>query len=183
MAAGPAPGRLQLVQDFINTVDLEGGEEELAEPRDLVTWLAAHDLTEPDESATRADLDQARRLREALRSLAEVNAGYTVDPEALAAVNEVAIEAGFTLRFDDQAVSLQPGSEGVAGALGRILATVATHMGDGSWSRMKACRRDTCRWVFYDHSRNRSGSWCSMRVCGNREKARTYRRRHSSASA
>ncbi len=183
MSEGPAPGRLQVVQDFINTIDFEGGEEELAEPGDLSAWLESHDLMQNGAEATRADLEQARRLREALRGLAEANAGYDVDPQALAAVNEVATEAAFTLRFDDRGVSLDPGSGGVAGALGRILATVATHMGDGSWSRMKACRRNSCRWVFYDHSRNRSGNWCSMRVCGNREKAKTYRRRHSASSA
>ncbi|HEV2869799.1 MAG TPA: CGNR zinc finger domain-containing protein, partial [Actinomycetota bacterium] len=31
---------------------------------------------------------------------------------------------------------------------------------------------------FYDHSTNRSGTWCTMSVCGNRRKARAYRRRH-----
>ena len=32
--------------------------------------------------------------------------------------------------------------------------------------------------VFYDQSRNRSRAWCSMEVCGNREKARSFRVRH-----
>jgi len=48
---------------------------------------------------------------------------------------------------------------------------------DGTWDRMKACAADTCRWAFYDHSRNRSRQWCDMAVCGNRAKARTYRKR------
>jgi predicted RNA-binding Zn ribbon-like protein len=183
MAGGPAPGRLRVVQDFINTGDLETGEEELAEPGDLTAWLLGHGLIESGASATRADLEQAQQLREALRGLAEANAGYDVESDALTAINEVATEAGFTLRFDARGVSLEPGSEGVAGALGRLLALVATGMGDGTWSRMKACRNETCRGIFYDHSRNRSGNWCSMRVCGNREKARVYRRRHSTASA
>jgi predicted RNA-binding Zn ribbon-like protein len=42
---------------------------------------------------------------------------------------------------------------------------------------MKACRQETCGWLFYDGSRNRSSSWCSMQICGGREKARAYRRR------
>jgi predicted RNA-binding Zn ribbon-like protein len=183
MAAGPAPGSLQIVQDFINTVDIESGTEDLRDPADLTTWFASRGLIEDGTEAGRADLAQAQRLREALRILAEANAGYDVDPQALAAVNEVAVEAGFTLHFDPQSASLEPRAQGVAAALGRLLAIVATGMGDGSWARMKACRADTCRWVFYDHSRNRSGNWCSMRVCGNREKAKTYRRRHSTSSA
>jgi predicted RNA-binding Zn ribbon-like protein len=50
-------------------------------------------------------------------------------------------------------------------------------MHDGTWSRMKACRNDTCHWAFYDASRNRSGKWCSMAICGNRAKVANYRER------
>ena len=65
-------------------------------------------------------------------------------------------------------------------ALGRIVAALHAGIADGTWPRLKACERDTCRWAFYDHSRNRSGHWCSMAVCGSREKnRRAYRRRTS----
>jgi len=50
---------------------------------------------------------------------------------------------------------------------------------DGTWARVKACVADDCQWAFYDSSRNRSGRWCDMAVCGNREKVRTYRSRQS----
>jgi predicted RNA-binding Zn ribbon-like protein len=52
-------------------------------------------------------------------------------------------------------------------------------MADGSWRKLKACRSDTCRYAFIDNARNRSRQWCSMEVCGNREKARTFRSRHA----
>ena len=52
---------------------------------------------------------------------------------------------------------------------------------DGSWARLKACRN--CRWSFYDYSPNRSATWCSMQLCGNRTKTREYRRRHRRAAA
>ncbi len=48
-------------------------------------------------------------------------------------------------------------------------------MVDGTWSRLKACRQ--CEWAFYDWSKNRSGRWCAMSVCGNRTKVRAYRAR------
>jgi len=54
---------------------------------------------------------------------------------------------------------------------------VYTAMADGTWSRLKACRRDVCRWLFYDRSRNRSAVWCRMAVCGNRTKTKAYRAR------
>jgi predicted RNA-binding Zn ribbon-like protein len=50
-------------------------------------------------------------------------------------------------------------------------------MVDGSWSRLKTCENDECRWAFYDQSKNRSAKWCSMQSCGNRMKARAYRAR------
>jgi len=50
----------------------------------------------------------------------------------------------------------------------------------GTWSRLKVCPADDCQWAFYDHSKNRSGTWCSMKVCGNRAKVRRYRERRSS---
>jgi predicted RNA-binding Zn ribbon-like protein len=38
---------------------------------------------------------------------------------------------------------------------------------DQTWERLKVCDRDSCRWAFYDTSRNRAGRWCSMAGCGN----------------
>jgi predicted RNA-binding Zn ribbon-like protein len=71
----------------------------------------------------------------------------------------------------------------VDGALGALLGTVAAAMADGTWSRLKACRADNCHWAFYDHTRNRSGVWCDMAVCGNRAKVRAYRHRHAGEPA
>jgi predicted RNA-binding Zn ribbon-like protein len=53
---------------------------------------------------------------------------------------------------------------------------------DGTWQRLKACRDHSCEWAFYDHTKNRSGAWCTMEECGNRAKARSYRERHGAIS-
>ena len=47
----------------------------------------------------------------------------------------------------------------------------------GNWTRLKTCPGHDCGWVFFDNSRNGGSTWCSMQVCGNRAKARAYRRR------
>jgi predicted RNA-binding Zn ribbon-like protein len=60
-------------------------------------------------------------------------------------------------------------------ALDAVAAVVLGAMLDGSWARLKACRN--CNWSFYDYSPNRSATWCSMQICGNRAKTRAYRRR------
>jgi predicted RNA-binding Zn ribbon-like protein len=69
---------------------------------------------------------------------------------------------------------ISPAGSGVDGAIGVLLAIVARSLADGSWSRLKICHGHHCGWAFYDHSRNRSGRWCSMSVCGGREKARAH---------
>ncbi|NUS05253.1 MAG: CGNR zinc finger domain-containing protein [Nonomuraea sp.] len=45
------------------------------------------------------------------------------------------------------------------------------------WDRLKVCAEGMCQRAFIDSSRNRSRSWCSMRVCGNRTETRAYRAR------
>ena len=67
---------------------------------------------------------------------------------------------------------------GVDAAIARLLAIVHDSMSDRTWQRLKACPAEDCLWAFYDHSRNRSGTWCEMGECGNRAKARRYRERH-----
>jgi hypothetical protein len=62
-------------------------------------------------------------------------------------------------------------------AVGSVLAAGARLAVLGQWDRLKICAAGECRWAFYDRSRNRSRTWCSMRVCGNRTKARNWRQR------
>jgi predicted RNA-binding Zn ribbon-like protein len=69
---------------------------------------------------------------------------------------------------------------GLEGALGAIVAVVHEAIADGTWTRLKACERSSCRWAFYDRSRNGSSHWCSMAVCGSREKNRRAYQRHRS---
>ena len=175
----PAPGALRLVQEFVNTVDLEGGSEDWDTPEALRDWLAVRGLIEQHAPVSNADLSRAIAVREALRATLLVNTGEPFDPAAIATLNHAAGDAPLTVRFDGRgSARLEPAPAGVAGALGRILAIVYTAMSDGSWSRLKACRRDICRWAFWDASKNHSGAWCSMAVCGNRTKVRAYQQRH-----
>ena len=85
------------------------------------------------------------------------------------------------VRFDPAgAALLEPEAAGVDGALGRLVAIVHATVADrDAWKRLKACRLHTCEWAFYDHTKNRSGAWCNMAVCGNRAKARAYRERRA----
>ena len=183
MARPSAPGRLKLLQDLVNTYDHESGTDELDSPRTLERWLTGRDLSDGAGRADAADLESTRRVREALRDLMQANAGGELDPETPRLLNEAAARARLTLHFDDRGgARLRPSATGVAGALGEVLTIVEDAMAEGTWARLKVCRADDCRWAFYDRSKNRSGAWCAMSVCGNREKARSYRERRAESS-
>jgi predicted RNA-binding Zn ribbon-like protein len=179
MASNPAPGALELVRGFVNTLDVDEGIEELDSPAALRDWLAEHGLLR--ESGARVDEPALRRvveLREALRALLMHNGGLELDPEAPQVLDTAARRAGLAVRFGEHAEPrLEPSDAGVDGALGRVLAIVADAMEEGTWPRLKVCLADTCQWAFYDTSRNRSAVWCDMRVCGNRQKVRSFRER------
>jgi predicted RNA-binding Zn ribbon-like protein len=174
-----APGKLELVRLFVNTADLEDGTDALAEASALAGWLERHGLAR-EVSANEADVAAARELREAIRGLLLENSGVRAREESAAVLSRTAERARLALRFEAAGEArLEPAASGVDGALGRLVAIAAAAMADGTWSRLKACQADPCGWAFYDHARNRSRRWCSMSVCGNRTKARSYRRRHA----
>jgi predicted RNA-binding Zn ribbon-like protein len=175
--------QLALIRRFVNTVDLEDGSDVLAAPAELAAWLWEEGLTLGDLRATRADLRQALEVRDALRELARANNAADADVEGASAVLDAAAgRARLALRFREGAATFEPETAGIRAGIGAILAAAAAAMADGSWPRLKACRSDTCRWLYYDSATNSSRAWCSMRICGNREKARAYRKRHGRAS-
>jgi predicted RNA-binding Zn ribbon-like protein len=177
-----APEQLYLVQRFVNSVDLETREEELSTPESLREWLADRGLIEGHESVSEGDLRRALEAREGLRALLLANNGQALDPAGIERLNRAASRAGVRLRFTASGEpALEPDATGVDGAIARLMAIVATAAADGSWARLKACRHDSCRWAFYDRSKNRSGKWCKMEECGNLEKARAYRERRRRA--
>jgi predicted RNA-binding Zn ribbon-like protein len=175
--AGRAPGPLALVQDFVNTLDVEEQTELIGTPEALGAWLGERGLG-AGRRVTPADQVRAIELREALRRLLVANNGGQRREADLGLLNLVATESGLRPRFTAEGgVRLLPSAPGVPGSLGSLLAAVSEAMTQGTWHRLKACAEHGCRWAFYDRSKNRSGHWCSMEVCGNRAKARQFRQR------
>jgi predicted RNA-binding Zn ribbon-like protein len=169
-----------LVIDFVNTAGLGPEREDLETPGALLAWLDGRGL-EPGTRATRADLDEVRNVREALRDLLRAHNDCDCNvTAALATIDDAACRAQLGVRFlEDGRARIEPRNRGVRGALGRVLAEVSAAMADGTWERRKACRADDCKYAFYDTAKNQSRAWCSMRVCGNRAKVQQYRERHS----
>lgn len=176
---GPSPPHgLGLVVDFVNTRDIEQETEELESPQALSRWLTAHGIADSPR-ASQSDLAAALELREALRAVLLSHNGGPEAPDALSAIQRAAERGRLEVRFrPDGSVGTEPRAAGVAGGLARLLVPITAGAADGTWERAKACRADDCLWAFYDHSRNRSGRWCNMAVCGNRTKVRAYRSKH-----
>ena len=182
--AKTAPQPLYLVQRFINSVDLESGEDELDSPEGLRRWLAERELMDRAEGVSEADLDRALDVREGLRAVLLANNGLPLDEERVDRLDRAVRRAGVRVRFrPGEDPELVPDSAGVDGAIARLVAIVAAAVEHGRWERLKACPREECEWAFYDRSKNRSGRWCQMEVCGNVEKARAFRRRRRAATA
>jgi predicted RNA-binding Zn ribbon-like protein len=171
----PAEGDLRLVQDFANTLDREHGHDLLDGPEGLAAWLEhrGFDAT----GLGRADVERAVEVREALRDLLLANNGGPAAPEAQAVLEAAARRARLEPAFGPAA--LVPSAGGLDGVLGRVLAVAFAAMLDGRWERLKACPRDACGWVFLDRSHANRGTWCSMKICGNRVKAGAYYRRRT----
>jgi predicted RNA-binding Zn ribbon-like protein len=173
-----APGSLELVQRFVNSVDRESGEDELTSASELREWLLARELIEPRDKVSAADLRRALDVREGLRALLLANSGMQPDAERVERLDRAAARGSVRVEFKPGAEPrLAAEASGVDGAIGRLMAIVAGAVEQGSWQRLKACHRDVCHWAFFDRSKNHSGRWCQMEVCGNVEKARAFRER------
>jgi predicted RNA-binding Zn ribbon-like protein len=184
-----APGDLWLVQAFVNSRwDLEHAlRDQFSDSEGLATWLVERDLVPAGTPVSEADLRRALEVRDGLHALLFANNGAELDLEAVDVLDRALRDSGvFVQLHADSPPDFVPARLDVDGALALIGATAALAQLDGSWIRLKACPGEDCGWVFYDHSRNQAGSWCSMSICGSRAKARSYRRRkrrpHAGAS-
>jgi len=171
---------LALVQSFVNTRwDLERDQkDELGSPSELARWLRRRALVPPGTKLGDEDLSRVLEVREGLRALLFVNNGAAPNQDAIDRLNHVLNDSMLEVRLQPTGPPvLASRGDGLGAALASLASIVTASQTDGSWSRLKACRGLHCGWAFYDHSRNQSGNWCAMSLCGSRTKAREYRRR------
>ncbi len=182
MTLETVPPELAPVRDFLNTLDIEDGTDALPHAQALHDWLAEQGLLRHEARVTRRELEQALTLRAALRDL--VADHHEQGPGAAAEAATLATK-DYPLRvaFDEEGTPrLAADNDTVAGALASLLAGLPLAVAGGTWHRLKLCAAESCEWAYYDTSKNRSRRWCSMDVCGNREKTRTFRERQAAGS-
>jgi predicted RNA-binding Zn ribbon-like protein len=177
----PAPGSLALVQKFINSTEMPDGDDELRTPVLAAAWL--RDATGSDLTVSDRDLDRLIATREALRDLLEAHTGENVDPAVTVRLQKLLGHAPLRPVLSTSGATLAVDCQGVDSFLGLISTAIVEATLMGTWDRFKVCRSETCRWAYYDHSKNGRSCWCSMRVCGSRDKARTYRARQRAGAA
>lgn len=172
------PGAVGLLQDFLNTIDIESETDLIGTPDALGEWLATKGLLHGGRRLPATEHGRVLDLRERLRDALEAKTHGGSASNAFARLDQIAAAVPLRVRFGDSP-RLEPAVARAAPALGPILATVYDAMSEEALGRLKVCRNEGCRWAFYDTSRNRSGVWCSMAICGNRQKGRVYRSRHA----
>ncbi len=171
-----APQPLEQLRLFVNTADLEHPENEaLATASAATSWLHAHSLLPADQSLSEEERQSLTGLREAFRIelLAHTGDAGTAEPDVLSVYTEQA-KLGVRLSTSGEMELVAEGN-GAQLVAGRLFAIMYDAVAQGQWQRLKACRKHSCLLAFFDHSKNGSGAWCDMAVCGNRVKAQRRR--------
>ena len=175
-----APGRLEVLRAFINTADMENPDGEKIPDRMAATaWLQQHHLLAEVDKLDDDDFEELIEVREAFRLELLSHNGNGDSESAWAVLGDFAdrAELGIRLREEPGEIELLAEGRGSQLVTGRLFAIMYDAIRADQWQRLKACRKHTCLWAFYDHSKNGSGSWCDMAVCGNRLKAQRRRQR------
>jgi predicted RNA-binding Zn ribbon-like protein len=183
-----------LALDFLNTrlVNEEGPLELLPDIASLRRWLNAVGLLKAagrDPSAQtwqksevgQRFLEDLLVFREKLRStILRLESGKTLEPAFLRELNKMLLDYPhrYVLVSDRSGARRQTFLDPTANPsdLWREFADAAAHlMTDVPVDRLRKCER--CVVNFYDTSKKGSRRWCSMQLCGNREKVSTYRQK------
>jgi predicted RNA-binding Zn ribbon-like protein len=173
-----APGRLESLRLLVNTLSLPKGPDALGGVAAASEWCREHGF-----SAIAGERELARLVafREAARELLYANNGESDPRAAWTAMRAATPHVRLEVRIDpEHGPKLEAADDGVDRLIGTMLAVVYDAVADGTWPRLRACKRSDCRWAYYDSSKNGSRAWCSMAVCGNREKAQRRRAREHS---
>jgi predicted RNA-binding Zn ribbon-like protein len=173
--ATTAPGGLALVQGLLNTRANASGATDLLAELDtaqdwlddgLAQWSALTDLAPEHIQLSPARLRDLRALRSRVRAY--------VSGDRTDAGLDVPISIVSTA---DGVLRTQPTGTGVAWLASAIWGAVLVAQQADTLRRLKLCRNEVCDSAFYDRSKNSSGVWHDVHVCGNAANLRASRAR------
>jgi predicted RNA-binding Zn ribbon-like protein len=181
-----------LCLDFVNTLSSTSGEHlggyqdlvEFALQSNLVTRSEAdrlHAAAERRAGDAAAVLERARALRRALRSVfsAVIADEMPADRDVAVVNRELAQTCGAArIEASGQGYHWRWSTAALDSVLAPIVRSAAEVLvSEAQRALVRECGASDCLWLFLDNSKNRSRQWCSMQVCGNREKARRHYQR------
>ncbi|MGW1888471.1 CGNR zinc finger domain-containing protein [Streptomyces sp. NPDC001970] len=175
------PASAVLVEAFANTVDVEEGSDEIATPAGLTGWLKGRGLLDSPDKIPAEVHQSYLALRAGIREELGTHVGDTPDPDLLAAADRVLAEHPVLITARG-ALTPAAGLPAERGPLAQLAIAWSELVTTGDAARLKRCAEHTCGWAFWDVSKNRSRRWCSMKVCGNRNKSRSYASRQRQAT-
>ncbi|QCB43293.1 CGNR zinc finger domain-containing protein [Sphingomonas sp. PAMC26645] len=128
-----------------------------------------------DSHAAEASFKEAGEVQRALRQLEASNNGITASADvskAMTTLNHAIEQHALRPRITADGVRMHAGP---GDAVGHVLQIAIQAMTTCAWPRFKLCRDPACRASFFDASKNGSKIWCSMELCGSRNKMRRHR--------
>ncbi|AVL26284.1 hypothetical protein NBRGN_002_00050 [Nocardia brasiliensis NBRC 14402] len=159
------------------------GNELLGSPRDIGNWLVAAGLVSGRAATAVARIEaepfvgRVHAVREAAAQLfGAIAAGRTPDAQSLGVLLTTAGSglSASTMRLDDTGPRLTLARWRDPNAVTAFLALLAVEaFYTLPRDRLRSCPR--CAWLFLDSSRGGKRRWCSMQICGNREKVSRHR--------
>ncbi|PHX66060.1 MAG: hypothetical protein CK550_01510 [Gemmatimonadetes bacterium] len=193
----PVPSRTRLWLDFVNTdaAAQSPGGDLLRDFDALLSWFQEHGAVDDERAAgirrrvvlqpaaAAATLVDARRVRAALRVLAEKGHGTErVRDDAVLEINRVLGRSAGTRRLDPREEggytrTFVPTGDAFAGLMIPIVESAADSLVAVELLRVRRCADPRCHRVFLDATKNGLRRWCDMGTCGNRAKAARHRAR------
>ena len=187
-------GRLAL--DFANIPSYPGAPAHHLSWEELIVFLEASHivsnergstllaLSGSDPDAAQTLLSRSTDLRDSLRKIFGAMVGKEeIAPDWAEPINRilriteghdelVSADSGWKLEF----VARESGLDWLLAAVARSAAEIIV---EGAQARVRICANPVCGLFFSDHSRTHRRRWCSMAVCGNRNKVASFARRHT----
>ena len=175
-------GRLWI--DFLNTRPLIGGTQlDLIADDDSVKRWARLAHIESETADERDRVEDLKNLRDLLARAFDKLADSKQLPHKISRdINRRIERSG--IRFDlverDGLVALDERTMLVGPPVATAVAwDFARFLGDFDGARLRHCDNPACTLQFYDLGKNNRRRWCTMSICGNRDKVAHYRARHA----
>ena len=174
-----------LALDFLNTRMRVNGKfvDVLQSDQDVLHWLKQAGLAVPTfrpHAARMALLVCARTLRENIRTLVEKRkAGRCGDPSLLNRFLSAAQSHSRLVWNKPRSLNIEKlrRNHTPEAILAPVSEAAADLLATADFTFVKHCQDETCILWFSDRTKSHHRRWCSMRICGNRQKVAAYRRR------